>query len=134
MLVNHSRQRYPQRRKYVSTPNSARPPRATAMNVATRMGSCRGRASRVSRPRRGVVILVLVLVRHHVIHAHRAWLDAAVQDVVIKLVVHAREAAGTFVLAGLRELQIVFAREAALAGAGFLHPLIEVRVADAVNH
>src|SRR3569833_2843656 len=113
MLVNHSRQRYPQRRKYVSTPNSARPPRATAMKVATRMGSWRGRASSVSRPRRGVVILVVVLVRHHVVHAHRAGLDAAVQDVVIKLVVHAREASRAFVLAGLRELQIVVEREVA---------------------
>src|SRR5262245_37912811 len=99
------------------------------MKVPTTMGSWSGRDSRLSRPR-NVVILLVVLVRHHVIHAHRARLDAAVQDVVIKLVVDARVAAGGFVLARLCELQIVLAREGAAAAACFLYPLVEVGVRD----
>src|SRR5690606_30360331 len=97
------------------------------MNVPTRMGSWMGKASRPSRPKSVVIfVLVVVLVRHHLVHARRARLDAAVQDVVIKRVIHARVAARRFVLTGFGELPVVLAREGTVRGARVLDPFVEV--------
>src|SRR5438552_14757221 len=51
MLVIQSHHKVPHARKYVSATTVATPPKTTATNVASKIGSCSGIASQVRRPK-----------------------------------------------------------------------------------
>ena len=70
---------------------------------------------------------------HHVVHAHLAVLDAAVQHLVVQAVFHTGKTLHGVALAGLDQVKIGLARKRFAFGLVPGHPLVEVALAQAVE-